>query len=88
MLTRSRSWTIIGNSTISISALRIVGEDIPWRSCVVLAAIVVTYSMFQNLADRLIYYPMRYPQGDRDLQAKAGAQDRWIQAADGTQLNA
>lgn len=44
--------------------------------------------MFQNLADRLIYYPMRYPQGDWNLQAKAGAQDRWIQAADGTQLNA
>jgi uncharacterized protein len=44
--------------------------------------------MFESLADRLIYYPMRYPQGDWDLQAKLAAQDRWIQAGDGTQLNA
>lgn len=44
--------------------------------------------MFRSLADRLIYYPMQYPQGDWALQAEVGAQDRWIQAADGTQLNA
>jgi fermentation-respiration switch protein FrsA (DUF1100 family) len=44
--------------------------------------------MFRSPGDRLIYYPMRYPQGAWDSQAKVGAQDRWIEAADGTQLNA
>jgi fermentation-respiration switch protein FrsA (DUF1100 family) len=58
------------------------------RLCAALAAVVFTYSMFRSLGDRLIHYPMRYPQGAWDLQAKIAAQDRWIEAADGTKLNA
>jgi uncharacterized protein len=55
---------------------------------IALAAVVFAYSMFRNLADHFIYHPMRYPQGAWDLQAKAGAEDRWLTAADSTRLNA
>src|SRR5689334_18148591 len=44
--------------------------------------------MFRNIADRFIYYPMRYPQGAWELQAKVGAEDRWLTASDGTRLHA
>jgi fermentation-respiration switch protein FrsA (DUF1100 family) len=59
----------------------------PVRSAVALAAVVLTYSMLRNFADRFVYYPMRYPQGAWALQAKVGAEDRWLMAADGTRLN-
>lgn len=44
--------------------------------------------MLSGIVDRFVYYPMRYPQGDWDLQASAGAQDLWFEAADGIRLNA
>ncbi|MBV9222669.1 MAG: alpha/beta hydrolase [Acidobacteriaceae bacterium] len=44
--------------------------------------------MRQRIVDRFVYYPMRYPQGEWDLQGSAGAQDHWFNAADGTRLNA
>lgn len=44
--------------------------------------------MFPHLVDRLVYYPMRYPQGDWQLQQDAGAQDVWLTASDGVRLNA
>lgn len=44
--------------------------------------------MLRNIADRFIYYPMRYPGGAWELQAKAGAEDRWLTVSDGTRLNA
>jgi hypothetical protein len=44
--------------------------------------------MLRSFADRFIYYPIRYPQGAWQLQAKVGAEDRWLTAADGTRLNA
>jgi uncharacterized protein len=41
------------------------------------------------IANRLIFYPMRYPEGDWERQRSAGAEDRWIRSAvDGTRLNA
>lgn len=58
------------------------------RFAIVLAAVVFTYSMLRSLADRFVYYPMRYPQGAWAFQAKAGAEDRWLTTADGTRLNA
>jgi uncharacterized protein len=58
------------------------------RFAIALAAIVFTYTMFRNIADRFIYYPMRYPQGAWELQVKVGAEDRWLTASDGTRLNA
>jgi len=44
--------------------------------------------MFQRVLDRLVYYPMRYPLGDWDLQVQAGAQDLWFTTQDGIRLNA
>jgi fermentation-respiration switch protein FrsA (DUF1100 family) len=44
--------------------------------------------MLQHLVDRLVYYPMPYPQGDWNLQAQAGAQDVWLTTRDGIRLNA
>jgi len=59
----------------------------PVRSAVALAAVVLTYSMLRSFADRFVYYPMRYPQGAWALQARVGAEDRWLMTADGTRLN-
>jgi uncharacterized protein len=58
------------------------------RSGITLGVVVFTYAMFRGVADRFIYYPMRYPQGAWALQAQAGAEDRWLTTADGTRLNA
>ena len=44
--------------------------------------------MFRHFLDRLVYYPMPYPQGDWDLQAQIGAQDLWFTTRDGMRLNA
>ena len=44
--------------------------------------------MFQRVINSFVYFPMRYPQGEWNLQQKAGAQDRWFKASDGTALNA
>lgn len=60
----------------------------PVRFAIAFAAIAFTYAMLRNLADRFIYYPMRYPQGAWEFQAKVGAEDRWLTASDGTRLNA
>ncbi len=44
--------------------------------------------MLASIVDRFVYYPMRYPQGEWDLQTAAGAQDLWCKTADGVRLNA
>ncbi len=44
--------------------------------------------MFRNLVDRLVYYPMPYPQGEWNLQAQSGARDLWFATRDGIRLNA
>lgn len=44
--------------------------------------------MFRSAIDRFVYFPIRYPEGEWQLQAGTGAQDRWLTAADGTRLNA
>jgi uncharacterized protein len=58
------------------------------RVLITLAVIVFTYAVLRSLADRFIYYPMRYPRGEWALKAKFGAEDRWLKTADGTRLNA
>ena len=40
------------------------------------------------IANRFIFYPMKYPGGDWDLQRSARAEDRWIRSAGGIRLNA
>jgi fermentation-respiration switch protein FrsA (DUF1100 family) len=44
--------------------------------------------MFQQLLNRVVYYPMRYPQGEWNLQDQVGAQDLWLTTRDGIRLNA
>jgi hypothetical protein len=58
------------------------------RAWVIALLLVFTFFMFQQLLDRLVYYPMPYPQGDWALQETAGAQDVWFTARDATRLNA
>ena len=47
----------------------------------------VWWPMSHSIVDHFVYYPMRYPNGEWDLQSAAGAQDRWLRAADGTRLH-
>lgn len=49
--------------------------------------IVFIFFMFHHLVDRLVYYPMPYPQGDWNLQTEAGAQELWFTTRDGIRLN-
>lgn len=51
-----------------------------------LFALYILFSVF-GLADHFIYYPMRYPLGEWQRQAMAGAKERWVMSADGTRLN-
>jgi uncharacterized protein len=44
--------------------------------------------MLGRLLDRFVFYPMRYPQGNWNLQSQAEAKDRWITTRDGVRLNA
>ncbi len=44
--------------------------------------------MLRRIVDRLVYYPMPYPQGEWELQSQTGAQDLWLTTADGIRLNA
>jgi fermentation-respiration switch protein FrsA (DUF1100 family) len=44
--------------------------------------------MFRRLVDRLVYYPMPFPQGEWNLQGSVGAQDLWLTTRDGVRLNA
>ena len=58
------------------------------RACITAALLIFIYLMFRHIVDRLLYYPMQYPQGDWNLQLQAGAQDLWLTTADGIRLNA
>jgi fermentation-respiration switch protein FrsA (DUF1100 family) len=60
---------------------------VPWFvGLPVVAAIGV--GMLYYLANRSLYFPMRYPEGDWEVQRQLGAVDVWLRAADGTRLNA
>jgi pimeloyl-ACP methyl ester carboxylesterase len=39
------------------------------------------------LANRAIYYPSRYPEGDWELQHLVGASDAWIETSDGVKIH-
>jgi hypothetical protein len=43
--------------------------------------------MLNGLVDRMLYYPMSYPQGDWEAQEAVGAQDVWLTTQDGVRLN-
>ena len=45
------------------------------------------YALLCFLANRSIYYPMKYPQGRWDLQAQVGASDVWLRTSDGVRVH-
>lgn len=58
------------------------------RAWITASLLVFIVFMFQHLLDRLVYYPMPYPQGDWNLQDEAGAKDLWFTSRDRVRLNA
>jgi len=58
------------------------------RAWIIAALLVFIWLLLGRLIDRLVYYPSTYPEGNWELQTKAGAQDVWITTADGVRLNA
>jgi fermentation-respiration switch protein FrsA (DUF1100 family) len=56
---------------------------IGWPIAVVLAAAALYY-----LANRALYYPMKFPQGWWEQQAQLGATDVWLDTADHVRLHA
>ena len=57
------------------------------RASLELAGLVALVLILEKLIDRFIYYPMRYPEGEWELQGVSGAEDQWLTAADGTMLH-
>ena len=43
--------------------------------------------MIRNPIDRLVFFPMRYPQGNWGLQARVGAADIWLTTADKVRIH-
>ena len=58
------------------------------RIGIVSAAFIILWIVLQSLVDRMLYYPMRYPQGDWTAQRASGAEDVWLRTQDGVRLNA
>jgi len=50
--------------------------------------LLFTAALAYYLANRAIYYPLKYPAGDWDVQRQIGATDVWITAYDGVKLHA
>ena len=50
--------------------------------------VLVLFLMSGWIANHVMFYPMRYPEGDWEGQRSVGAEDRWMRASDGTRLNA
>jgi len=68
----------------------ILSAKLNWRTLagVSILAALIAFIMSGRLANHLIFYPSRYPQGDWDAARREGAEDRWFNAKDGTKLNA
>ncbi len=45
------------------------------------------YGLLCLMASRAVYYPMKHPQGNWDLQQALGAHDVWLRAADGVRIH-
>ena len=52
-----------------------------------LLAAAVVYGLLVLLANRSVYFPMKYPQGFWDAQKQLGAQDVWLNTADGVRIH-
>jgi fermentation-respiration switch protein FrsA (DUF1100 family) len=51
------------------------------------ALAIVCFGLLTWGANRMLYYPMKYPAGDWSVQDGLGAKDVWIYAGDGTKLH-
>ena len=49
--------------------------------------IAFSYGVLYFWANRMIYYPFKYPDGFWDLQPHLGAKDVWLTTADGVKLH-
>jgi fermentation-respiration switch protein FrsA (DUF1100 family) len=58
------------------------------RAWIIFSLVVFILFMLRHILDRLVYYPMPYPQGEWDVQSRVGAQDLWFTTRDGVRLNA
>src|SRR5512138_1835678 len=61
-------------------------NKIPWYIGWPLVA-AFAYGLLCFLANRSIYFPMKYPQGFWDLQQQVGASDVWLRTSDGVRLH-
>jgi fermentation-respiration switch protein FrsA (DUF1100 family) len=50
-------------------------------------AAILCYGFLCWRAERMMYYPMRYPEGAWSVQQSLGADDVWLNASDGTRLH-
>jgi fermentation-respiration switch protein FrsA (DUF1100 family) len=73
-------WLFNGQFPLSPMSVRL--------ACSIPVFLVIAFFMFQALVNRVLYYPMRYPEGDWSAQQKSRAQDVWLTTADGVRLNA
>lgn len=71
---RSRDTWVSGRTLFLVGAVLVLPSIAP--------------AMLQRFVDQFVYFPMRYPDGDWDMQHRAGAEDVWFTSKDGVQLNA
>ena len=50
-------------------------------------AVAFAVGLLYYLADRAIYYPSKYPQGEWDAQRLVGATDAWMETSDGVKIH-
>jgi hypothetical protein len=58
------------------------------RAAIALLAAAALWWLLHLLAGRMVYYPIRYPQGWWQAQTQIGAEDVWLTASDGVRLHA
>lgn len=50
-------------------------------------AVACVISLAYYFANRAIYYPLKFPNGDWDAQRRVGASDAWIETSDGVKIH-
>jgi pimeloyl-ACP methyl ester carboxylesterase len=59
---------------------------VPIPVSLTIAAVCVVAMLFY-LANRAVYYPLKYPAGDWDARQRVHAEDAWMEASDGVKLH-
>lgn len=74
----------------AFGAERSRGPSVKWRVNAFLGsgiAVACVIGLAYYLANRAIYYPLKYPIGDWDAQRVVGAADAWIETSDGVKIH-